>query len=80
MAKNYALRSLIFAKYDSEAQMADDLGWSRQKLNRITNGTREPDLIEVKMISEKLGRPLQEIAYIFLGEKSPNDVQASDTT
>lgn len=80
MAKNYPLRSLIFSRYDSEAQMAEDLGWSRQRLNRITNGVKEPDLNEVKEIAEKLGRPFQEIAYIFLGEKSPNDEQVGDST
>lgn len=75
MAKIYALRSLIYAKYDSEAKLADDLGWPRQRLNKITNGTKEPDLDEVKALAKKLDRPFSEIAFIFLDQKSPNDEQ-----
>lgn len=75
MAKIYALRSLIYAKYDSEAKLAEDLGWPRQRLNRITNGSKEPDLDEVKVLAEKLDRPFSDIAYIFLDQKSPNDEQ-----
>lgn len=75
MAKIYRLRSLIYAKYDSEAQLAADLGWTRQRLNRITNGVKEPDLDEIRELSEKLGVQIQEVVSIFLDEKSPNDVQ-----
>ena len=75
MAKIYALRSLIYAKYDSEAKLADELGWPRQRLNKITNGTKEPDLDEVKVLAEKLDRPFSDIAFIFLDKKSPNDEQ-----
>jgi len=71
MAKVYALRSLIYAKYDSEAKLAADLGWPRQRLNKITNGTKEPDLDEVKALADKLERPFSEIAFIFLNDKSP---------
>jgi transcriptional regulator with XRE-family HTH domain len=76
MAKIYALRSLIYAKYDSEAKLADELGWPRQRLNKITNGTKEPDLDEVKVLAEKLDRPFSDIAFIFLDQKSPNDEQS----
>ena len=76
MAKIYALRALIYAKYDSEAKLADELGWPRQRLNKITNGTKEPDLDEVKVLAEKLDRPFSDIAFIFLDQKSPNDEQS----
>lgn len=76
MAKIKELRSLIYGRYDSESQLADDLGWPRQRLNKITNGTKEPDLEEVKALADKLEKPFSEIAEIFLQQKSPIDTQS----
>ena len=79
MAKIYGLRSLIYAKYDSEAKLAEELGWPRQRLNKITNGSKEPDLNEVKVLAEKLDRPFSDIAFIFLDQRSPNDEQSASS-
>lgn len=75
MAKIIELRGLIYGKYETETQLAHDLGWSKQRLNVITTGRREPDLEEVAAIAEKLGRSVEEIFYIFLRQKSPNRQQ-----
>lgn len=75
MAKVRALRAMIYARYDSEAQLANELNWPRQRLNLITNGAKEPDLGEVKALSEKLNCPLGEMVNIFLTQESPNEPQ-----
>ena len=50
MAKILALNGLIHGKYESQAQLANVLGWPRQRLNKIVNGDKEPDLDEVKAL------------------------------
>lgn len=72
MAKILALSGLIHSKFDSEAKMADRMGWSRQRLNKITNGDKEPDLFEVRDISDALDTSFMTVAQIFLDLKSPN--------
>ena len=66
MAKNLALNGLIHSKYESQSQLAEALGWPRQRLNKLVNGDKEPDLDEVKALSDALGEDLEHVAYIFL--------------
>ena len=66
MAKIQALRRLIYSVYDSEAQCAAVIQWSRQRLNRITNGVKEPDVNELHALAGALHRSVAEIAEIFL--------------
>ena len=66
MAKILGLRGLIFSKFESEADMAKALGWPRQRLNKITNGVKEPDLQEVQAMAEALGEEFMVVANIFL--------------
>lgn len=72
MGKIIPLRGLIYSKYERESHFADAIGWSRQRLNKITNGTKEPDLREVQTMAEGLGVPFMEVANIFLRKESPN--------
>lgn len=72
MAKVSEIRGLIYSQYDSEAQLAQELGWTRQRLNNITIGKKEPDLDEIVALATKLNRPIDEILLIFLRHKSPN--------
>lgn len=72
MAKIMALNGLIHGKYESESQMAEAMGWHKNRLNRITNGIQEPDLFEVKELADALGVPFMSVADIFLRRKSPN--------
>lgn len=76
MAKIIELRGLIYGKYETETQLANELGWPKQRLNLITNGTREPDLEEVAALAEKLDKSVEEMVFIFLRHKSPNRQQA----
>ena len=78
MAKVLALRGMIYSKFDSEAKMAEALGWNRQKLNKITNGQKEPDLDEVRDISDILGVSFMDVAHIFLQKESPNGDNKKD--
>lgn len=71
MAKIRPLSSLIHGVYDSEAAFARELGWNKQRLNKITTGQKEPDIVEAAEIAQKLGVSLDLIADIFLNEKSP---------
>lgn len=72
MEKVIELRGLIYGKYATESQLADELGWSKQRLNLITNGKREPDLEEVAALAEKLDKSVEDMVYLFLRHKSPN--------
>ena len=72
MAKVSEIRGLIYSKYNTETQLANELGWSKQRLNAITNGVREPDMDEVVALADKLDKPAEEIFLIFLRHKSPN--------
>ena len=72
MAKILALNGLIHSKFDSEAKMADALGWPRQRLNKITNGDKEPDLDEVREMAAALGESFMTVANIFLTKQSPS--------
>ena len=66
MTNKTNLRDKILEKYDSEAALARDLGWPRQKLNRFTNGDRVPDLSDAKQLAEKLDMPIDIVVKIFL--------------
>lgn len=65
------LRALIYSTFDSEADMAKSMGWSRQRLNKITTGVKIPNLWELQEISKELNVPISSMAEIFLANKSP---------
>ncbi len=70
MAKVLDLRGMIYSKFDNEAQAADAMGWSRQRLNKITSGSKEPDLFDVKALADVLGVTFMDVAQIFLQSES----------
>lgn len=72
------LRGLIYSKYDSEADMAKKMGWPRQRLSKITNGIKEPDVNELNEIAKPLNLSVGEVAQIFLRHKSPNGQQNNE--
>ena len=65
MAKVKALRGLIYERFDHEADLARQLGWPRQRLNRITTGAKEPDIYEARALAESLEVPIDRIVQIF---------------
>lgn len=52
--------------------MAKKLGWTRQRLNKITTGAHEPDIYEAAALAGVLNISVDGIADIFLRHKSPN--------
>ena len=75
MKMNMPLRGLIYSKYPTESAFADDLKWSRQKLNKITTGKQIPDIADVNHMAATLGVSVNLIASFFLESKSPNGQQ-----
>jgi len=59
------LRGVILTRYDSESALARSLGWTRQRLNRMTQGHKKPNLSEAKAICEKLDVSMDELAVFF---------------
>ena len=72
---NMEFRSLVHAKFKSEAACADKMGWSRQRLNKISTGKKLPDLEELNVLSATLDTPIETLFYIFLPVKSTNGQQ-----
>lgn len=72
MEKNMELRGMIYSRYPNESAMAKYMGWTKQKLNKITTGKKMPDLQETNEIAIALGKSLTDVANIFLNKKSPN--------
>lgn len=63
------LRGLIYSKFKSEAEFAREIRWTRQRLNKITNGDRPPTLFEVEEIANGLSEDIMVIANIFFKRK-----------
>lgn len=73
MAKNKHLSDLIYAKFKTESACARHMGWTKQRLNKITNGKKIPDITEINMLSHTLEAPIDYLICIFLNYKSPNE-------
>lgn len=72
LALKHSLRSIIYSVFGTEAECAKKLNWDKQRLNRITNGVKQPTISEVAAITAATGRQQTEIADIFLAYWSPN--------
>lgn len=78
-SKVMELRGLIYAKFNSESDMARHLGWARQRLNKITSGMREPNIAELNELARALEVPIGDLAQIFLNRLSPNGRRSNNT-
>ena len=68
MKKNLVLSGKIHSKFKSEAEFARELGWSRQRLSRITNGYKVPTLFEIDYMATVLGCSFMDIADFYLSK------------
>lgn len=75
--KVFELRGLIYSRYENEAQCAREMGWPRQKLSKITNGTKEPDIKELAALAVALDVSMEKVAQIFLSRRSPTGQQSA---
>lgn len=73
-----AFRGLIYSKFDSEAEFARAMGWQRQKVSKLSNGTRQPNLEEIDIMAKTLEVTELELFHIFLANKSPNGQQLQE--
>ena len=65
------LSLVIREKFGTEAECARALGWPKQRLNKLVNAIKEPDLTEVAEIALAVGKSVSEVADIFLLYWSP---------
>jgi len=70
MPKVKEFRGVIYSKFDSESEFARAMNWNKQRLNRITNGLKQPDLGEIDEMAATLGVKMEELIAIFLAYKS----------
>lgn len=69
------LKNIILKKFGTETACAKTLGWPRQRLNKITNGQKIPNVTELNDLSNALETPVADLVHIFLPIKSPNRQQ-----
>ena len=66
------IKAVISAHFPTESALARELGWPRQRLNKLTTGARLPTIREINDLSRELGMPVGNLVDIFLRIKSPN--------
>lgn len=66
------LKNEILNAYKKESKCAEAMGWPRQKLNKITNGDKEPTVEELNAIAIALNKPISFVVSFFLPSESPN--------
>lgn len=64
--KNIELKELIRRKYGTESKCAKEIGWTRQKLNKITNGNKEPTVSELNIMANCLDIDVGNLSKFFL--------------
>ncbi|WP_019123731.1 helix-turn-helix transcriptional regulator [Brevibacillus massiliensis] len=64
MAVKNRLKEIRYDHRMNQMQFAEYLGLAQQQYNRYENQVRQPTLEIALLISEKIGRPVNEIFYI----------------
>lgn len=60
------LRGIVYSRYRSESEMAKQMGWPKQRLNKITTGVKEPTVQELNELAIALDMEIGRLAQIFL--------------
>lgn len=66
------VRGLIYDRYKNEAEFGRAIGWPRQRVNKITNGNRQPTIEELETMAIGLDVPTSVLLEFFLHKESPN--------
>lgn len=66
------VKGAVYARYRDIADLANALGWSRQKLSPIVNGKKEPSLSEVQAMASAMEMDVVQLTAFFLELKSQN--------
>ena len=64
------VKGAIYARFKDIAQLADVLGWSRQKLSALANGVREPSLNDIQLMANAMDMNVDLLTSFFLELKS----------
>lgn len=64
------IRGIVLGRYPSITDFAKAVNWSRQKASSIINGKSEPSLDDIYVISRAVNKDADEIASIFLQQKT----------
>lgn len=65
------LRVEIIRKFNTQAELAKELGWTENKMSKMMQGKYIPDLNEVISIADKLSLESGRFLEIFLDKKLP---------
>ena len=66
MGVDVGLRGIVYDRYKSISELAEKIGWTRQKATNIINGNVEPSLADVDKLSKALGIDFERTARFFL--------------
>ena len=66
------IKAVIYGKFQTETACAAQMGWPRQRLNKIVQGKKEPTASELDAIAKATETAIDSIAKIFLIYWSPN--------
>ena len=64
------IRGLVFGRYPTITAFAKEVKWSRQKASSIIEGKTEPSLDDIYVIARAVSKDADEIASIFLQQKT----------
>lgn len=64
------IRGIVLGHYSSITAFAKAVNWSRQKASSIIGGKQEPSLDDIYAISRAVYKDADEIASIFLQNKT----------
>lgn len=59
------LQQLIRRKFGTETALAEKLGWTRQKLNRITGGAMMPNIAVAWELSQAMGEEIDVVCRLI---------------
>lgn len=62
---NERLRAAIKERYGSESQLAEKLGWTRQKMSKTVRGERNPRISDINSLSREMMIPVSEVISFF---------------
>lgn len=70
MEHEIGIRGVVYDKFNSIAELASVIGWTRQKATNIVNGQQEPSLDDVDKLSKALEISFEKTSRFFLQTKS----------
>lgn len=73
--KENKIRGIVLGRYSSISAFAREVKWSRQKASMVISGKQEATLDDCYAIARAVGRGADEIASIFLQQKTQKCVQ-----